>query len=169
MVCQDDRDTDVYVSGAVVEGDVIIIDVDLESTAWNDAGPRHGIDFIARESDGSASGAGSWGPTKGYSFHIADSHDAHDGKCLVGDTDGHGDDCPTIGKDGGGSSFTLLAIGQYETREGSYHLHIEMHEGGIEFELQAGGTNNLLVRMATRDTTYRSGYVAFHCTEGERK
>ena len=124
----------------------------LTSSAWNDAGPRVGVDF----GGGAGSEWSAWGPLQGYSFLQADPLDsAQFGLCS------HEDRCPSIT----GNHTTILDLANESTGEGTYTFSILLDATQESFALTH--PNGATSQLSSTDASFRDGYIGLHCSEGD--
>jgi len=153
MYCPDNEDNVLYLEKFIIENyNNIHIEVDVYSWDWNDGAPRIGIDF---DTSGSYQ-LNHWGPNEGYAFYFSDPLDELQGNlCSKNDT------CPSITK----SLESIIDIADVGTsKDKTYHLSIDMDNSGITFKVETD--DNIVALMESDDTSYRTGHIGLHCSEG---
>ncbi len=145
--CADNRDAVYWFDMDIVSAAHVEMKVKIATDAWNDSGPRIGLDF--------GEGFHPWGPAPGYAFFLSDPLDSQQGnRCSFGDT------CPSITKD----HAEILDLSNTRTYPGkTYHLLVDLSDGGEAFELSFDQTT---LSLSSEDAEVRSGQVGLHCSEG---
>jgi hypothetical protein len=149
--CPDNNDAVHWLDFEFSDFSRLSITATLTSSAWNDGGPRLGIDFGSGPGDWNA-----WGPTSGYAFLQADPLDS-----AQGDLCSHGDRCPSIGL----NHTSILALADEDTGEGTYTFQVVLEEGAELFSLTH--PSGQVSHLTSADASVREGRVGLHCSEGD--
>lgn len=148
LACPNNAGVGYWLDFVIQDAQSIRILTQVYTANWRDAGPPIGIDV--------GTGSGSWGPSLGYGFRLADPLDSGQGTlCTNGDT------CPSITKDNG----SILALQNISTSPGqSYALDVTLDGAGETFVLSFGESSYTL---ASSDRMVRAGRVGLYCAEAD--